>query len=80
MLEEDIARQLEENTAALKELQEITLKTAKYIRWIRILDILKILLIIIPLVAAYIYLPRLLSDVAGSYGELIPGGFNSLLK
>jgi len=79
MTEEDIVRQLEENTKALKELQDITLKTARYIRWIRVMDILKILLIIIPLIAAYIYLPRLLKDLAGSYSELMPGGFNSLL-
>ncbi|MCX6792584.1 MAG: hypothetical protein NTY12_01015 [Candidatus Falkowbacteria bacterium] len=80
MTEEDIVRKLEENTATLEELKIVTLKTARYVKWLRIMDILKLLLIIVPLIAAYIYLPRLLQDIAGSYGELIPGGLNSLLK
>lgn len=80
MTEEDIVHQLEANTVALKELQATVLKTARYIKWLRIMEILKWILILVPLIAAYIYLPSLLQDLSGSYGELMPNGFNSLLK
>jgi hypothetical protein len=73
MTEEDIIKQLEANTQAINEIKDISLKTAKYIKWIRIMDFVKLILIILPLVAAYIYLPMLLSNLTSYYSNLMPG-------
>lgn len=71
MTEEEIVRQLQENTAALKEMKALTERTAHYVKWLRVFDIIKILLILVPLIAAYLYLPRILQNVVDTYTNLL---------
>jgi hypothetical protein len=74
MNEQDILKQLEENTIALREMQKLTTKTAHYVKWLRIMDILKIVFIVVPLIIAAIYLPSFLENIMNTYsGGLIPG-------
>lgn len=72
MNEEEIKKLLEENIALTKEVRALAAKTENYIKWIRISDILKILLIVLPLVAAWIYLPDIISTFTSSYGNILP--------
>jgi hypothetical protein len=77
MNDELIIKQLEENTAALKELREAVDRTSRYVKWLRIWDVVKILLIVIPLIAAYLYLPSFLDKILSAYGDFLPA---SLLR
>lgn len=72
MNEDEIKKLLEENIALTKDVKILAAKTENYIKWIRISDILKILLIILPLVAAWIYLPDIISTFTSGYGDLLP--------
>ncbi len=72
MVDEDLKKILEENLALSKEIHAISKKTESYLKWLRITDIIKILIIIIPLVAAWLYLPDLLSGLSAGYGDILP--------
>ncbi len=74
MSESELKKLLEENLALSKEIQAISKKTATYLKWLRITDILKILIILIPLIAAWLYLPNILSSFSAAYGEVLPQG------
>jgi len=73
MNEQEISKQLAENTKALRELEVVTRRTARYVKWLRVTDIIKLLLILIPLVAAWLYLPNIIHFFTEGYGKLIPG-------
>ncbi len=72
MTDEEIHKLLEENIALTKEVRSITHKTENYLKWLRITDIVKILLIVLPLIAAWIYLPGLISGLTAGYSEVLP--------
>ncbi len=76
-MDEDIKKLVEENLRLTQEMHAKVVKTANYIKWLRVMDALKVLLILIPLVAAWLYVPRLLDYVSTAYGNFLPG---SMLK
>jgi len=74
MTDEEIKKLLEENLALTREVRDLSAKTAKYIRWVRVMDLVKVALVIIPIIAAWLYLPDLLSSFKEGYGDILPAG------
>lgn len=72
-MEEDIKKLLEENLKVLEETRSVVQKTATYLKWVRFLDLLKLFIIIIPIIAAWLYLPRFMDSLLAGYGAIIPG-------
>jgi hypothetical protein len=71
--EQDLKKLMAENRQMLEEIHKVSSKTAHYLKWLRIMDALKLLLILIPIVAAWLFLPDLISSFNETYGNLIPG-------
>lgn len=76
---------LEKNLALTEEIHEMTHKIKRYITIQKVLSFIYFLLIVVPLVLSAIYLPPLIKNMVGQYGNLIgmPSGsidINSLLQ
>jgi hypothetical protein len=62
---------LEKNLALTAEIHEMTHKIKRYITFQKVLSFIYFLLIVVPLVLSAIYLPPLIKNMVGQYGDLI---------
>lgn len=70
-MDNEIKKLLEENLAMNKEILSMTTSIKKYVRWQKILGIIKLLIIVIPIIIAIIYIPPFITNVLGSYTDLL---------
>lgn len=71
----EIAAVIEETRDMTKEILKLTKKIKSYILFQQIFTFLKLLLIIAPIIAAWIYLPRLINDFKVNPQALIENSF-----
>lgn len=73
-----------QNLALTEEIHEMTHAIKRHLTFQKIISFIYVLLIVIPIIASIIYLPPLLKNIMGQYGEVLGGspaaGIESLLK
>lgn len=73
--DEELKKLIKRNLDLTQEIRDMVKSIKGYVIWQRVFGFLKLLIILIPIILGIIYLPPIIEEALGQYGEIL--GFSA---